>query len=182
VRTQQLELVVCAAPLARRAHDLVANLLASGWDVTVTTSTNAVDWVNTSALEAVSKAMDERAPGKPRPGPASAVVLAPATFNTLNKLRAGISDTPALGVLNDAIGQRLPLLVVPMISERLVNHPAWAETTRWLNSLHATLLDPSSGRTEAIKPLRSGTGDDVTTRFDPGWVTSWANALLTEVA
>lgn len=178
MRIQRLELVICAAPLARRAHDLAADLLASGWDVTATASTNASSWVDAAALAAASEAREVQIPGVPRPGPASAVVLAPATFNTLNKLRAGISDTPALGVLNDAIGQRLPLLVVPMISERLVDHPAWAETARWLDALHVTLLDPSTGRTGAIEPLRSGTGDAVTNQFDPAWVTSWANALL----
>lgn len=174
---QRLELVVCAAPLARRAHDLAAALTASGWQVTATTSTNARVWVDPVALAAASKAEHERPPGSPRLGPAAAVVVAPATFNTLNKLRAGISDTPAVGVLNDAVGQKLPLLVVPMISERLVGHPAWLETTAWLGRLNATLLDPSTGQTGAIEPLRSGTGDEVTAQFSPDWLTGWANAL-----
>ncbi|WP_425349249.1 flavoprotein [Friedmanniella luteola] len=169
--------MVCAAPLARRAHDLAAHLTASGWDVTATTSVNAISWVDTGALAAVSRAVADRSPGTPRPRPASAVVLAPGTFNTLNKLRSGISDTPALGVLNDAIGQQLPLLVIPMISERLIDHPAWAETTTWLSHLNVTFLDPSTGRTGAIGPLRSGTGEEVTARFSPAWVTGWANGL-----
>lgn len=177
VNDRRLELVVCAAPLAGRAHDLAAELTASGWEVTATTSTNAISWVNANALAAASKPTRARPPGSPRPEPASAVVLAPATFNTLNKLRGGISDTPALGVLNDAIGQRLPVLVVPMISERLVAHPAWAETLSWLDRLRVTFLDPTTGQTGAVKPLRSGTGEEIATRFDPAWVTRWANAL-----
>jgi phosphopantothenoylcysteine synthetase/decarboxylase len=35
---------------------------------------------------------------------ADAVAIAPATFNTINKWVAGISDTFALGLLNEAIG------------------------------------------------------------------------------
>lgn len=37
-----------------------------------------------------------------------ALVVAPCTFNTANKLVAGISDTLALGLLNEAIGAEIP--------------------------------------------------------------------------
>ena len=36
--------------------------------------------------------------------PADAFVVAPATFNTINKWALGISDTLALGLLNEATG------------------------------------------------------------------------------
>jgi flavoprotein len=35
-------------------------------------------------------------------------VVAPATFNTINKWAQGISDTLALGLLNEATGLGLP--------------------------------------------------------------------------
>jgi phosphopantothenoylcysteine synthetase/decarboxylase len=168
VNKPRIELVVCAAPLARRAPDLVSALTVSGWEVTATTSFNAEAWVDPVALVAAGSTNSRRPVGAPRPEPASAVVLAPATFNTLNKLRAGISDTPALGVLNDAIGQQLPVLLVPMISERLVGHPAWAETFRWLQLSWVTFLDPANGRTAAVEPLRSGIGEDIIVFAPPG--------------
>jgi phosphopantothenoylcysteine synthetase/decarboxylase len=95
----------------------------------------------------------------------------------LNKLRAGISDTAAMGVLNDAVGQRLPVLVVPMISERLVDHPAWPATVDWLHQAGVTILDPTTGRTDAVFPLASGEGPAVAERFDPAGLTDWLAGL-----
>lgn len=174
---RRLELVVCAAPLAHHVHKVAARLVAAGWQVNVTTSDNAVSWVDHDAVAAINPPPARRRSGEARPGPPTAVVVVPATFNTLNKLRAGISDTPALGVLNDAVGQRLPLLAVPMISERLIDHPAWSDTLAWLNRLSVTLLDPATGRIGRVEPLASGTGDSIAERFDPGWVLVWADAL-----
>jgi hypothetical protein len=57
--------------------------------------------------------------------PPDAVVVAPATFNTINKWAAGISDTLALGMLNEAIGMRLPVIAVPFPSVALARHPAF---------------------------------------------------------
>jgi Flavoprotein len=45
--------------------------------------------------------------------PPDALVVAPATFNTINKLAAGISDTLALCLLNEAVGTGLPIIAVP---------------------------------------------------------------------
>ena len=45
--------------------------------------------------------------------PPDAIVVAPATFNTVNKWAAGISDTLALGILNEALGLGLPVIAVP---------------------------------------------------------------------
>lgn len=105
------------------------------------------------------------------------MVLIPGTFNSLNKLRHGTSDTPALGTLNDAVGMRLPLLVVPMISERLVNHPAWRETHVWLIDNGIAVLDPTTARLDQLQPLASGTGEDVANRFATSAVTRWLNDL-----
>jgi hypothetical protein len=48
--------------------------------------------------------------------PPDAIVVAPATFNTINKWAAGISDTLALGLLTEAIGKRLPVVALPFIN------------------------------------------------------------------
>jgi phosphopantothenoylcysteine synthetase/decarboxylase len=171
------ELVVCAAPLAKRAADIAGEIVRAGWRVSVITSANAAGWVDSAAVAAAtgqgvvsqSRSADEPR-SRPRP---SAVIVAPATFNTLNKLRAGISDTPALGVLNDAVGMKLPLLVVPMISERLVDHPAWVDTCNWLRFVGAAMMDPLTGQIGTINPLKSGTGDAVAEHFDLRLLTNW---------
>jgi flavoprotein len=48
--------------------------------------------------------------------PPDAIVVAPATFNTINKWAAGISDTLVLGLLTEAIGKRLPVVALPFVN------------------------------------------------------------------
>lgn len=176
-----VDLVVCAAPLARHAPRIVAELQADGYQVRVTASFNAGDWLDAAALQDATDGVGlqpARRPGEPRRRPRpGAVLLIPGTFNTLNKLRHGISDTPALGVLNDAVGQQLPLLVVPMVSERLVGHPAWRETLTWLQTVGVSVMDPATGRLDALTPLTSGSGDDAAARFDTAAVVRWMKGL-----
>ncbi|HEY6797959.1 MAG TPA: flavoprotein [Kineosporiaceae bacterium] len=77
--------------------------------------------------------------------PADAVLVAPATANTVNKCAAGISDSLALGMLNDAIGRGLPVvLVVAAGADRA--HPAFRRSVTLLRAAGVRLLvDAGSG-------------------------------------
>ena len=109
--------------------------------------------------------------GRIRP---DAVICCPATFNTLNKWAAGINDSPALGVLNDAVGLGTPLLAVPMVGERLSRHPVWPATLDFLATAGITLLDVVTGQhTQTPSGIESGTGDAVTDAFDPHLLLHW---------
>jgi phosphopantothenoylcysteine synthetase/decarboxylase len=57
--------------------------------------------------------------------PADAFVVAPATFSTINRWALGISDTLALGLLNEAVGLGLPMAAVPWPNAALARHPAF---------------------------------------------------------
>jgi hypothetical protein len=59
---------------------------------------------------------DYKLPGEPDllPEP-DAIIVAPATFNTINKWAAGIADTLALGLLCEATGKGLPVVVLPYL-------------------------------------------------------------------
>lgn len=68
---------------------------------------------------------------------------APATFNTVNKFAAGISDTLALGLLNEALGMGLPIVVVPFPNRMLARHPAFTVSVSSLRSWGVRLVfDP----------------------------------------
>jgi phosphopantothenoylcysteine synthetase/decarboxylase len=75
--------------------------------------------------------------------PADAMLVAPATFNTINKWARGTSDTLALGLLNEAIGLELPIVAVPVPNVALAKHPAFQESVNRLRSwgVHV-LFDP----------------------------------------
>lgn len=67
-----------------------------------------------------------RAPGDPRPlPPPDAIAVAPATFNTINKWAAGISDTLAVGILCEAYGLGIPTAVLPHLNSAQAAHPAY---------------------------------------------------------
>ncbi len=63
-----------------------------------------------------------RTPDEPKAdsaGTADAIIVAPATYNTINKVATGASDTYALGVLAEAIGRGVPVVMVPFVNTAL---------------------------------------------------------------
>jgi Flavoprotein len=76
--------------------------------------------------------------------PPDAFVIAPATFNTINKLAAGISDTLALGLVNEAVGLGLPIIAAAWPNARLVRHPVFQRSVDTLRSWGVTvIIDPA---------------------------------------
>lgn len=73
---------------------------------------------------------------------ANAVIAAPLTFNTLNQWAAGINDTLALGILNELLGEGLPIVAAPCVKAVLRRHPAYADSCKLLESCGVRLLDP----------------------------------------
>lgn len=107
-----LYVVVCAAGIAGDVGKLVTAAHERGWRVGVVATPNAMNFIDPGVLEdqtgyPIRSAW--RRPGDERPlPPADAIVVAPATFNTINKWAAGIADTLALGVLCEAYGLGIP--------------------------------------------------------------------------
>ncbi len=51
------------------------------------------------------------------------MLVAPATFNTVNKWAVGISDTYALGVLQEALAWGRAIIAAPWANAALGSHP-----------------------------------------------------------
>lgn len=166
-------LVLTGAPLTSRAPDLAVALIEAGWDVHLVATPSAAAWINEDALVQVvghAPTTQHRAPDEPRRGGRpDAVVVAPATFNTVNKLATGLADTYAHGLLCDALGTNTPLVMVPMVNDRLWGHPAWATNLQFLSTAGVRFADIHSGNTEPF-PVQSGTGDQVSAAFNLQWV------------
>ena len=82
-----------------------------------------------------------QAPGRAGPAPSpDALVVAPATFNTVNKWAQGISDTLALGLLNEAVGLGLPMIVAPWPNAALAAHPVFIRSVGLLREWGVTVL------------------------------------------
>jgi phosphopantothenoylcysteine decarboxylase len=165
---RSVTLVVCAAPLAERAGELAGALVNAGWAIRVVTTPMARDWVSASEIEAISglppiDAQRHVTQAKAW-GEDEATVVAPLTFNTLNKWAAGIADNYALGILNESIALRRKTIAVPMIGHRFWNHPARSQSTALL-SQWVTFLDPAGEGTH-LQAVPSGAGPTVAAAFD----------------
>jgi phosphopantothenoylcysteine decarboxylase len=166
---EHLGLVVCGAPLAARTHEVAAAGVAAGWAVHVIATRSALGWLDRDAVERVTGfpvLVEQRGPSEPKRFPVpGAVVVCPATFNTVNKVAAGIADDYPTGFICEALGAGVPLTFVPMVSERLWGHPVWQRNLTLLSGAGARILDVAGQPTAA--PMRPDDTDHLVTTFNP---------------
>ncbi len=135
-----LYVVICGASPAggNSLADFVGYALGLGWDVCVIATPSALKFIDADHLADLTGnpvRSEYKRPEEPDVlPPADAFVVAPATFNTINKLTAGISDTLALGLLNEGLGAGLPIIAVPFPNQALARHPAFIASVRTLAS------------------------------------------------
>jgi phosphopantothenoylcysteine synthetase/decarboxylase len=176
-----LYVIACAAPPAREVGTLVSLAMGRGWDTCVLTTPSGRRFADIAALEQATGhpvRSDYKDPGEPDvlPEP-DAIIVAPATVNTINKWALGICDTLALGILVEAIGKRLPVAALPFTNRAHAAHPAFGENVAKLRSWGVTVLlgpdvyplhDPGTGSRylhlfpwaatiEAIEHITAGT-------------------------
>ena len=160
-----LYLIVCAAGPAGDVIHLAHQAKERGWDTYVIPTPSAVDFLDIPALEQATGhpvRARYRKPGEPGKLPhADAVIVAPATYNTINKWAAGISDTFALGLLAEMTGLGVPTAVLPFVNTALAANRAYQRS----------LLELSKGNVHVIAdkernpPHAPGTGGSLTTQF-----------------
>lgn len=163
---RSLYVVASAAPPVQYLDPFLDLLEGKGWSTSLILTPTAATWVDADQLGARVAGrlrVEPRTPQDPDPLPrADAVVAVPVTFNTLNKWASGISDTLALGLLNEALGLDLPVVAAPVVKAALRKHPAYDASVAMLQHAGVTIIDP----------------DAVTIRRDDGTVTSdWAMIL-----
>ncbi len=142
-----LYVIACGGRPAADLPEFTSGALAQGWDVCVIATPSALKFLDPARLAAMTGhpvRSDYKQPDEPDVlPPADAFVVAPATFNTVNKLAAGISDTLALGLLNEAIGAGQPVIAVPFPNRVLARHPAFTASIATLRSWGVRLVfDP----------------------------------------
>jgi phosphopantothenoylcysteine synthetase/decarboxylase len=119
-----LYVVVCGAGPASEVATLVAAAQAASWQVHLIATPAALGFIDPADLQACTGhpvRSAYRQAGQPRHPAAEpdAVIVAPATYNTINKLAAGIADNYALTLLAEFIGRGVPVVVVPFINQAL---------------------------------------------------------------
>ena len=117
-----LYVIVCATGPAPGVGDLVTHAQEAGWAVQVVATPSALDFIDVTALAGQSGRpvrTRQRLPSEPKPPRPDAVVVAPASFNTINKFAQGIADSYALGLLAEAPGLGIPVVILPSVNDGL---------------------------------------------------------------
>jgi hypothetical protein len=156
--------VVCGAGPAGDVGKLVKLGQARGWVVQLVATPSALPFLDTVELRA-STGMPVRsnylAPGQHHSQRAEAVVVAPATYNTISKCAAGISDTYALGVLAEAIGLPIPVVMLPFVNSALANRRPFERAVVQLRHEGVRVLLGEGG----VEPHPAGAGGEYIRSF-----------------
>jgi phosphopantothenoylcysteine decarboxylase len=157
-----LYVVACAAPPTARVGSLVTAAQSAGWAVCVLLTPSAVRFADPASIARLTGfpvRSEYKDPGEPDvlPDP-DAIIVAPATVNSINKWAAGICDTLALGILVEAIGKQLPVVAVPWSNAAHRAHPVFTENLARLSSWGVRIVragDPDAADPAAF-PWRDG--------------------------
>jgi phosphopantothenoylcysteine synthetase/decarboxylase len=118
-----LYLFICGAGPASRITDIVTLAQTEGWSVYCVATPAAVEhFLDVPALETATGHQVRTTYRKPGDEPlpkADGVIVAPATYNTINKWASGISDTYALNQLAELTGLGVPIVVLPFVNQAL---------------------------------------------------------------
>lgn len=152
--------IVCGAPPARDVGKLVDLAQADGWDVCVIASPDGRNFIDVEALEAKTghtvRTFYKQPDATDELPPADAMIVAPATCNTIAKWAAGISDTLPLGLVVEAVGKALPVVAMPFSNRAQLAFPAVAEALDKLERWGVGVLVGD----DVYRPHEPGTGND----------------------
>lgn len=160
-----LYLFICGAGPARRIDEVVRLAQADEWDVYCIATDSAVEhFLDIDELTAISghpvrttyrRSGDVTAPN------ADAVLVAPATYNSINKWAAGIADTYPLTQLAELTGLGVRIVALPFVNQALAGNPAFTRSVEQLRRAGVRVL---FGPGE-FEPHMPRTGDSAVDNF-----------------
>ncbi|MGH3815417.1 MAG: flavoprotein [Pseudonocardiaceae bacterium] len=155
-----LYLVICAAGPAGRVDVMVNLARAAGWSVYCLATPAAVEYfLDVPALTALTghpvrttyrASEDESLPR------ADAIVVAPATYNTINKWAAGIADNYVLNQLAELTGLGAHIVVLPFVNQGLAANHVFVRSVEELRQAGVRVLF-GPGEFEPHPPRTGGT-------------------------
>jgi hypothetical protein len=159
-----LSVIVCGAGPATAIGSFITLAHERGWTVQAIATPAALDFFDQAAIEKQTgnpvKSQYSK-PGAPRSQIPDAIVVAPATYNTINKWAHGISDTYALGVLAEITGLDTPIVVLPFVNSALASRDPFRRSVESLrNEGVRILLGPG-----AFEPHPPRTGGSLTDTY-----------------
>ena len=138
-------LVITGSVYAFRVPELIAGLSGLGLRVLTLLTPGAYQVMSPRELvrqpghRLVESYFDDVLLPRPAPG---LVLVAPCTFDTLNKLAQGIADNLPLSLTSEAIGHGGPVIVAPSLNPGLWRHPRTASSLATLRAWGITVVEP----------------------------------------
>ena len=135
-----LYIMSCGSSSGMLVEDLVRLAQAAMWKVCVITTPEGTKFIDIPKLEQLtgySVRSHYKRPEEPDVLPrADAIVVFPATFNTIYKWASGISDTLVVGTLCEYMGLGMPILVIPCFRTGggLDGHPIFFKSLEFLQA------------------------------------------------
>jgi phosphopantothenoylcysteine synthetase/decarboxylase len=154
-----LSVIVCGAGPATAIDAFVQLARERGWTVQVIATPTALSFFDQAAIEKATGnpvRSQYSPPGAPRSQIPDAIIVAPATYNTINKWALGISDTYALGVLAEVTGLDVPIVVLPFVNTVLASRPPFRRSVESLRAEGIRILLGPGG----FEPHPPRTGGD----------------------
>jgi phosphopantothenoylcysteine synthetase/decarboxylase len=139
-----LYLVICAAGPASRISEMVKLAQGEGWAVYCIATPAAVEhFLDLPALAELSGHPVRTTYRKPGDEPlprADAIIVAPATYNTINKWAAGISDNYVLNQLAELTGLGARIVVLPFVNQGLAANRVFGRSVEELRHAGVRVL------------------------------------------
>jgi len=145
-----LYLIVTGAGTGRRVPGILPQLAQLGPRLVVIPTPNAARVVSPREMvlalptesphRVVESYFDEAILPNP---PFGLVLVAPCSFDSLNKLAAGIADNLALSVVAEAIGRGTPVIVAVSVNVPLWNHPRARASVTALREWGVDVIEPT---------------------------------------
>ncbi len=154
-----LTIIVCGAGPATAIGTLVTLAQERGWTTQVVATPAALDFFDQGEIEKLTGSpvhSQYRKPGEPRSQPSDAIIVAPATYNTINKWAQGISDTYALGILAETTGLGIPIVVLPFVNSALAGRTPFQRNVESLRTEGVRIL-LGPGGVQPHEPHSGGT-------------------------
>ncbi len=89
---------------------------------------------------------------EPRSRQSDAIIVAPASYNTINKWAGGISDTYALGILAETTGLGVPTVVLPFVNSALAGRAPFRRNVESLRAEGVRILLGGPGGVQPHQP------------------------------
>ncbi|MEV6707747.1 flavoprotein [Micromonospora wenchangensis] len=170
---RHLQIVVCAAGPAPDVTTLINTAHQRSWTTAVTATPHATDFIDIPAIEKLTGAPVrsdyQKSPGIRRSLPAAdALVIAPATYNSINKIALGLADNYAMTTIAEIIGRHVPTVIVPFVNTALATRLPYR---RAVTSLRDEGIHVVLGPEHGWEPHPPGGGND--RRSDFPWTTAF---------